>query len=78
MKNFVPIPSHENINFQFRGEFFNIFNHPQFSDPSVSSYCAPGANCFYGMIRSTVGTAAGNVAQTADSRIIQLALKMNF
>lgn len=78
MKNFVPIPSHENINFQFRGEFYNLFNHPQFSDPTISSYCLGGGSCFYGMIRSTIGTAAGNVALTADSRIIQLALKMNF
>jgi len=78
MKNFYPVPSHERLSFQFRGEFFNLFNHPQFSDPTVSSYCASGANCFYGNIRSTVGTAAGNVALTADSRIIQLALKMMF
>jgi hypothetical protein len=77
LKNFFPIPSHENFNFQFRGEIFNLFNHPQLSDPNVT-YCAAGASCAFGSIRSTVGTAAGNVALTADSRIIQLALKMNF
>jgi hypothetical protein len=78
IKNFYPMPSHERYSFQFRGELFNIFNHPQWSDPTVSSYCAASSTCFYGNIRNTIGTAAGNVAGTADSRIIQVALKMNF
>jgi hypothetical protein len=73
LKNFVPMASHENINFQFRGEFFNIFNHPQWADPNVTL-----ANGTFGSIRSTVGTAVGNVLTTADYRIIQFALKMNF
>jgi hypothetical protein len=73
LKTFTPISSHENINFQFRGEFFNIFNHPQWSDPNVTK-----SNTAFGTIRSTVGTQTGNVGTTADSRIIQLALKMNF
>ncbi|HEV2486771.1 MAG TPA: carboxypeptidase regulatory-like domain-containing protein [Terracidiphilus sp.] len=66
LKNFVPVPSHENISFQFRGEFFNLFNHPQWADPNVTF-----ANAAFGSTRGTVGT-------NADSRIIQLALKMNF
>ena len=73
LKNFTPMRSHENVNFQFRAEFFNLFNHPQFSDPNVTV-----ANSAFGTIRNTIGVAAGNVADTADSRIIQLALKMNF
>jgi Carboxypeptidase regulatory-like domain len=73
IKNFYPVPSHERINFQFRAEFFNLFNHPQFSDPNVTF-----ANAAFGSTRSTIGTATGNVGTTADSRIIQLALKMNF
>jgi hypothetical protein len=77
IKNFFPFASRENINFQFRGEFFNLFNHPQWSDPNVT-YCTASASCAFGSIRSTIGTATGNVATTADSRIIQLALKMNF
>ena len=63
----LPLPSHENINFQFRGEFFNLFNHPQWSDPNVTF-----SN---GCIRQHAlhnRHAAGNVAGTADSRIIQL------
>ena len=66
LKNFSPIPSRENISFQFRGEFFNLFNHPQLSDPNTTL-----TNGAFGGIRSTVGT-------NADSRIIQLALKMLF
>ncbi len=78
LKNFYPLSSHENWNFQFRGEFFNIFNHPQLSDPNVT-FCTPAPTCgAFTSIRSTIGTAAGNVALTADSRIIQLALKMDF
>ncbi|UWZ84607.1 carboxypeptidase regulatory-like domain-containing protein [Occallatibacter riparius] len=73
IKNIYPFSSHENLNFQFRGEFFNIFNHPQFSDPNTTV-----ANAAFGSIRSTIGTATGNVGTTADSRIIQLALKFNF
>jgi hypothetical protein len=73
IKNFYPVPSHERFNFQFRSEFFNVFNHPQWSDPNVTF-----ANGAFGSTRSTVGTATGNVGTTADSRIIQLALKFNF
>ncbi len=73
IKNFYPVPSHESFNFQFRAEFFNLFNHPQWSDPNVTF-----ANGAFGSTRSTIGTATGNVGTTADSRIIQLALKMNF
>jgi hypothetical protein len=73
IKNFYPLPSHERISFQFRGEFFNLFNHPQWSDPNVTF-----ANGAFGSTRSTIGTQTGNVGTTADSRIIQLALKMTF
>jgi len=73
IKNFFPFTSRENISFQFRGELFNVLNHPQWSDPNVTF-----ANSAFGSTRSTIGTATGNVATTADSRIIQLALKMIF
>ena len=76
LKNFYPMPSHESWNFQFRAEFFNVFNHPQFSDPNVT--LSNVSNGSFGNIRSTLGVASGNTGSSADSRIIQLALKMMF
>jgi hypothetical protein len=73
IKNFYPIPSHERLSFQFRAELFNLLNHPQWSDPNVNF-----SNGAFASTRSTIGTATGNVGTTADSRIIQLALKMMF
>lgn len=66
LKNFTPIKSHENFSFQFRGEFFNLFNHPQLADPNLTF-----SNGAFGSVRATVGT-------SADYRIGQLALKMMF
>jgi Carboxypeptidase regulatory-like domain len=58
-----PIPLRENMKLQFRSEFFNIFNHPQFAQPG-SELEAPG----FGQITSTVG----------NPRLIQFALKFIF
>jgi hypothetical protein len=57
---------------QFRAEFFNVFNHPQFSPPSYNSvgrYYLPDVNSpTGGWITST----------SVNPRIIQLALKYSF
>jgi hypothetical protein len=66
LKSFYPLSAHENLNVQFRGEFFNIFNHPQFADPTVTFSSAN-----FGQIRGTLGG-------LSDYRIIQLALKVFF
>jgi Carboxypeptidase regulatory-like domain/TonB dependent receptor-like, beta-barrel len=66
LKNFTPVRSHENISFQFRGEFFNLFNHPQLADPNLTF-----SNGAFGSVRATIGT-------NADYRIVQLALKAFF
>ncbi|HVN93248.1 MAG TPA: TonB-dependent receptor [Terracidiphilus sp.] len=66
LKNIYPIPSRENLSFQLRGEFFNVFNHPQWADPNVTFN-----NAAFGTIRGTIGT-------NADYRIIQLSGKLNF
>lgn len=61
-KNFRPIRSDENLRIQFRGEFFNLFNHTELNDPS--STVSSGS---FGSIRGA-----------AEPRIIQLALKLIF
>jgi len=62
----------ERQSIQFRAEFFNVFNHPQFSPPSYNSvgrYYLPDVNSpTGGWITST----------SVNPRIIQLALKYSF
>ncbi len=62
LKNFYPFKSHEDIRFQLRGEFFNIFNHAEFNDPDVTRNDGN----------------FGGIYGAADPRIIQLALKLFF
>ena len=52
---------HENIGLQFRAEFFNALNHPQFANPD-SNFTSPT----FGLISSTA----------VNSRVGQLALKL--
>ena len=66
IKNFYPVKAHENVTVQLRGEFFNIFNHPQFGDPTATF-----SSGNFGQIRGTIGGAS-------DYRIIQFALKLSF
>ena len=54
---------HENQTLQFRAEFFNIWNHPQFSNPVVTSNLST-----FGSITTT----------SVSPRIVQLALKYSF
>jgi hypothetical protein len=62
---------HNEQNLEFRAEFFNIFNHPNFAAPN-STY-APGSITF-GRSLTTLGNAIG----LGTSRQIQLALKYKF
>jgi hypothetical protein len=55
---------------QFRAEFFNIFNHPQFSNPNAALNNLP----FFGQTTSTVSTVEG----FHTSRQIQFALRYSF
>src|SRR4030095_2647667 len=52
----------EQMNFEFRAEFFNIFNHAQFNNPNGSI----GSANF------------GAITTTRDPRLIQFAMKLNF
>lgn len=62
----------EKMGIEFRTEFFNIFNHPYFSQPATGYVGSPTANQF-GVITSTVG---GGVA--SPERLVQFALKFEF
>jgi hypothetical protein len=54
---------HEKTALQFRAEFFNAFNHPQFSNPD-SNFSSPT----FGVISNT----------SVSARVAQLALKLSF
>ena len=53
----------EQLNLQFRSEFFNAFNHANFSNPFSSANNA---------------TRLGRIESASDPRIIQFALKLQF
>ena len=77
----------ERVNLQFRTEFFNIFNHANFNNPSASVTSAS-----FGRITQTLANASGTFSGTASPglnaspgdplsggpRIIQFGLKLLF
>jgi hypothetical protein len=81
-------PIHEQIKLQFRGEMFNIFNHPNFGDPGVQfSLTNQLNNPLFGLSTMTLaqslyaGGGSGGFSplyQLGGPRSIQLALKLIF
>jgi hypothetical protein len=65
-----PLSLHEGMGLQFRAEFFNLFNHPQFFLPGVGSTGEQDINTpsSFGVISNTVNNA----------RLIQFGLKLKF
>jgi hypothetical protein len=59
----TPLGSSESRGLEFRAEFFNLFNHPQFADPATLSNFPN-----FGVVNATI----------VSPRVIQLALKLNF
>jgi uncharacterized protein YdiU (UPF0061 family) len=55
---------YESMRLDFRAEFFNLFNHAQFGEPTADI----NAGTQFGVINSTVG----------NPRVIQFALKLMF
>jgi len=56
----------DRLGVQFRAEFFNLFNHPQFGPPDTT--CCSNTNGNFGHVSSTLG----------DPRLIQFALRFTF
>jgi hypothetical protein len=71
----------ERLTAQFRAEFFNVLNHPNFTNPTVNSEgdpSAPGPGGF-GCGCATPDAAATNpVLGSGGARDIQLGLKLIF
>ena len=63
----------ERIKLQFRSEFFNIFNHPNFAMPNVTVNSSA-----FGSIASTTDVANGNPLGDGGPRLVQFALKLMF
>lgn len=73
----------ESTNLQFRTEFFNAFNHPQYNNPSAASLTAtfapdPAATSAFPTRFVQTNTSFGKITTTRDPRIIQFGLKLNF
>lgn len=68
----------ENLKVQFRGEIFNILNHPNFDSPTLAGDGAnvwtPSGAASFGLIENTVGRTIG----FGTARQIQLAMKLTF
>jgi hypothetical protein len=66
----------ERVNLQFRAEFFNIFNHPNFALPNF--FVSPGSTG-QGLITQTPDVAQTNPGLGGGGpRVVQLALKVIF
>jgi hypothetical protein len=77
----------ERFNMQFRAEFFNIFNHPNFGDPQGSLLAGGAPNALFGQSTQMLGRSLGTgtsggglspLYQIGGPRSIQLALKLQF
>jgi hypothetical protein len=76
----------ERLTAQFRAEFFNILNHPNFANPygassgfGLGAYADPSQTAIFGCGCATPDQAAGNpVLGSGGNRAIQLGLKLIF
>jgi len=71
-------PLKEGFRLQLRGDFFNVFNHTNFSNPVNNM-----SNANFGKITQTVGSATATAVGTTGGplggpRVIQLSLRLQF
>jgi len=72
------IPLTERASLDFRAEFFNIFNHPQYGLPLSDFSIAPGPNGFGNIIGTVNTTTPVSPVGTGTPREIQLSLRVAF
>jgi hypothetical protein len=72
----------ERVRLQFRGEFFNVFNHPNFENPRNATEGSPtltsslfGQTC---CVTAALPSSATIIATGEPNRVIQFALKLSF
>jgi hypothetical protein len=65
----------ERVNVQFRSDFYNAFNHPEFADPTGTN----AAPTFIDVATRGTGTTFGSIGTTiANPRLIQFGLRFTF
>jgi Carboxypeptidase regulatory-like domain/TonB dependent receptor len=68
----------EKFSAEFRGEFFNVFNHPIFAQPATGVTCS-ATTCNLGLTSTTPDVAATNpVLGSGGARRVQLGVKVIF
>jgi hypothetical protein len=69
----------ERLTAQFRAEFFNVLNHPNFANPGLNGTADPTGTAVFGAENATPDVAAVNpILGTGGPREIQLGLKLLF
>ncbi|HVF45489.1 MAG TPA: hypothetical protein VM936_20850, partial [Pyrinomonadaceae bacterium] len=70
----------ENVKLEFRTEFYNIFNHPQYLTGSVSPFSPAGGTVNSNANTATVGQFLNPAGLTTDGggRVIRYQLKLIF
>ncbi len=72
------IPLNDRLQLEFRAEFFNIFNHPQYGPPQATYGASGFGSIITGINTSTVNSSTLTPAGTGTPREIQFALRFAF